>query len=156
MHRPPLPPGNAPGTHFCSRLSRPQGHTAIGRILCQWKIPMTHAGIEPATFQFVPQHLNHCTTVVPPSRPVQACNGIALPHLYISCSVYVGFKIKMDARIKFVGLLCNCNFHYSWNVAVPLQPMGTPTQPPWHVALKINIHYVNLMCGWLCTVIQCG
>ena len=34
-HRPPLPPGNAPGTHFCNRLSRPQGHCAIGRILCQ-------------------------------------------------------------------------------------------------------------------------
>jgi hypothetical protein len=24
-HQPPLPPGNTPGTHFCSRLSRPQG-----------------------------------------------------------------------------------------------------------------------------------
>ena len=34
-HRPPLPPGNTPGTHFCRRLSRPQGHSAIGRILCQ-------------------------------------------------------------------------------------------------------------------------
>ena len=34
-HRPPLPPGNTPGTHFCYRLSRPQGHSAIGRILCQ-------------------------------------------------------------------------------------------------------------------------
>jgi len=34
-HRPPLPPGNAPGTHFCYRLSRLQGHSAIGRILCQ-------------------------------------------------------------------------------------------------------------------------
>ena len=33
--RTPLPPGNAPGTHFCYRLSRPQGHSAIGRILCQ-------------------------------------------------------------------------------------------------------------------------
>ena len=37
-HWPPLPPGNIPGTHFCWRLSRPQGHSAIGRILCQWKI----------------------------------------------------------------------------------------------------------------------
>jgi hypothetical protein len=37
-HRPPLPPGNTPGTHFCYRLSRPQGHSAIGRILCQRKI----------------------------------------------------------------------------------------------------------------------
>jgi len=32
-HRPPLPPGNAPGTHFCYRLSRPQGHSEIGRII---------------------------------------------------------------------------------------------------------------------------
>jgi len=35
MHRPPLQPGNAPGTHFCQRLSRSQGHSAIGGILCQ-------------------------------------------------------------------------------------------------------------------------
>ena len=32
-HWPPLPPGNAPGTHFCYRLSRPQGHSAIERIM---------------------------------------------------------------------------------------------------------------------------
>jgi hypothetical protein len=32
-HRPPLPPGNTPGTHFCYRLSRPQGHSATGRIM---------------------------------------------------------------------------------------------------------------------------
>jgi len=25
-HRQPLPLGNAPGTHFCQRLSRPQGY----------------------------------------------------------------------------------------------------------------------------------
>ena len=64
-HRPRLPPGNAPGTHFCWRLSRPQDHSAIGMILCQWKIPMTPAGIEPATFRFVTQHLNHCANAVP-------------------------------------------------------------------------------------------
>jgi len=52
-HRPPLPQGNAPGIHFCWRLSRPQGHSAIARI------------IEPATFRFVAQHLNHCDTAVP-------------------------------------------------------------------------------------------
>jgi hypothetical protein len=32
-HRSPLPPGNIPGTHFCLRLSQPQGHSAVGRIM---------------------------------------------------------------------------------------------------------------------------
>ena len=32
-HRPHLPQGNSPGTHFCLRLSRPQGHSAIWRIM---------------------------------------------------------------------------------------------------------------------------
>jgi len=32
-HRPHLPPGNPPGTHFCYRLSRPQGFSVVGRIV---------------------------------------------------------------------------------------------------------------------------
>jgi hypothetical protein len=32
--------------------------------LCQWKIPMIPSGIEPATFRFVAQYLNHCTTIM--------------------------------------------------------------------------------------------
>ena len=30
------------------------------------KNPLTPAGIEPATYQFLAQHLNHCATAVPP------------------------------------------------------------------------------------------
>jgi len=36
---------------------RPEG-------LCQWNIPKTPSGIEPATFRFVTKHLNHCATAV--------------------------------------------------------------------------------------------
>jgi len=36
-HRPPLPPGNIPGTHFCYTLSQPQGHSAAGRIMSMKK-----------------------------------------------------------------------------------------------------------------------
>ena len=46
----------------------PQGHSAIGRILFQRKISLTPAGIEPATFRFVPQNLNHCAIAVPRSH----------------------------------------------------------------------------------------
>jgi hypothetical protein len=33
MHRPPLPPGNIPGTHFCWRLGGPQGKSAARSIV---------------------------------------------------------------------------------------------------------------------------
>jgi len=33
--------------------------------LCQWKIPMAPVRIEPATFRYVAQYLNHCATAVP-------------------------------------------------------------------------------------------
>ena len=32
-HYPPSPPENIPGTHFCCRLSRPPGSSAVGRIM---------------------------------------------------------------------------------------------------------------------------
>jgi len=36
-HWPPVPPGNIPGTHFCWRMSQPQGHWAAGRIMSMKK-----------------------------------------------------------------------------------------------------------------------
>jgi len=35
------------------------------------KNSMTPSGIEPATFRFVAQHLNHCATAVPPTTLVK-------------------------------------------------------------------------------------
>ena len=56
-HRPPLSPRNTPGTHFCSRLRRPQGHSAIGRI-----ISMKNSN---DTIWNRTSDLNHCATALP-------------------------------------------------------------------------------------------
>ena len=54
-HRPPLPPSTKYcWYHFCSRLSRPQGHN----VLCQRKMTMTTSWIEPATLRLAAQCLN--------------------------------------------------------------------------------------------------
>jgi len=52
---------------------------------------MTPAGIEPATFQFVAQHLNHCATAVP---------------IYIYIYIYIyGEMGRIQRRLSKQGIL---------------------------------------------------
>ena len=69
-HRSPLPAGNIPGTHFCYRLSQPQGHNAAGRIMSMknsndtignWTrdLPTCSAVPQPTALQRAPHFLKY-------------------------------------------------------------------------------------------------
>ena len=113
-HRPPLPPGillvliSVRGWVDPRTIVRSKG-------LCQWKIPMTPYGIEPATFRFVAQHLNHCATAVPRFQG----NIITKEHvkytLFLSdckqvrISLHISWKIiKMSDSVKSVLWQLSC------------------------------------------------
>jgi len=102
-YRPPLFPGNTPGTHFFYRLSRPQDHSAIGRILCQWKFQVTSAGIEPATFRFVVQcHI---------STSIYTQSHILTIVLFISSMYDVCKRIITFNHLKYKG-----NYMYRYHL----------------------------------------
>jgi hypothetical protein len=65
MRRAPFTPGKIPGNHFCQRVSRPQGHSAAGRIT-SIENQIISSGIETATFRLVAYCLNEQHYRVPP------------------------------------------------------------------------------------------
>ena len=66
------PPGNFPGTHFCQRLSRPQGRSAAGRIMSM-KISNNTIGNRSSD-------LPACSAVPQPTAP---------PHMQSSSLLYI-------------------------------------------------------------------
>jgi len=103
-YRPPLPSGNPPGTDFCYRLNRPQGHSAIGRILCEEKIPLTPAAIETATFRFVVQHLNYCASAVP-----LTCKRLSKKTEILSFDSHLCFRLQTEGTLTDGPLRLSCS-----------------------------------------------
>jgi len=65
------------------------------------KNPLTPAGIEPATFQFVVQHLDHCATTILSDYTIYIatnCNTV------VFMAVYIYIYIWIYTRYSFVLL----------------------------------------------------
>ena len=65
------PPGLIPGTHFCQKLSRPQAHSAAGRVIWVISVKIFNYTIGNGT-----RDLPAYSTVPQPSAPPRAPNII--------------------------------------------------------------------------------
>ena len=154
-HRPLLPPGNTPGTHFCWRLSRPQDHSAIGK--------MSPSGIVPATFRFVAQPLYHCATAVPIYIYIYIyiyiqyiyiyiyiqyiLPAITLRQSYLSAQYIYVFRTVLTANKEYflayheLFSLWNRNwFHTSINISIRLFALSTGKIPlEWGKVARVMV-----------------
>jgi hypothetical protein len=114
-------------------IVRPEG-------LCQWKIPMTPSGIDPATFRFVAQCLNHCATACPTH------------HKYI-------FKFNMKDYFHYEQ---NCGWNAEW--IQKCQQLNITRIIRYtillHMQVQMFLNYMasNLLCLWyICwSLINCS
>jgi len=66
---------------------------------------MTTAGIEPATFRFVAQHLNHCATAGPPPLPSIHIKSVTVQLYLQTAEEKFGFEfMKVKAKVQTVAV----------------------------------------------------
>ena len=81
---------------------------------------LTPAGIEPATFRFVAQHLNHCATAVPIYRKLY-WKYICVTHISVNTVSW------WSRRLDFINV---------WMLAPP----PPPPPLPWKIRAIVSLH----------------
>jgi hypothetical protein len=105
------PPGNIAGTHFCQRLSRPQGHSAAGRM-----ISMKNSN---DTIGNQTRDLPACSAVPQPTAAPAACRLDLLYFIFYSSVYYMLKNNEEKIFLKCAWVYRRCITH--WN---PCQVIG--------------------------------
>ena len=119
--------------------------------LRQWKIPMIPAGIEPATFRFVAQHLNHCATAVPQLLFVSKLKNPSCifwtVQVVITGSLEGGRKMKLETDA--VDVCSRLRSQYCLNLA-PLPISSFRNYPSQlHASSLYLLIYSLKMAAWI-------